>query len=1022
MARIRGRPGYKPKTYNKTEVFQWLKTLPKAPEFHPTPEEFQDPIGYIHKIEKEASSFGICKIIPPLPLPSRKTTNFELNKSFLACSASSKGESRPAFTTRVQHVGLSLRKDHPVIRPVRESGESCTLSEFEAKARAWEKSYFKNCSMIKGVLNPLELETLYWDAQAGKAIEVEYGNDMPGSAFVELDRRRTSGNVNVGDTEWNVRGAARAKGCPLRFVKDDIPGVTSPMVYMGMMFSWFAWHVEDHDFHSLNYLHMGDAKTWYGVPSDSAIAFEEAIRNHGYEGKKNFISYATLAQKTTVMSPEVILDANIPCCRLVQNAGEFVVTFPRAYHSGFSHGFNCAESSNIGTPEWLRYASKAAIRRAAVDCPLLVSHNQLLYDLAMSLSSRVPMSVEPRNSRLEERKKGDGEYLVKELFVQDVVHNTNLLHKLAKGSAVVLLPHNFIEGKFPKSRDSNTIPLYSKNIDFSFKTTSKQQKIFTEENVPARCERSADTGFLSCVTCGDLCFACAAIIRPSQVAVRNLMSANYGNNEGSCSYLFGFPKDTSSLSLLALTYGDATDSETESGEVSPVCGLDSDDSRSSHMSSSRSNVFCLQHAFEVEQKLLPLGGVHMLLLCHPDYPKFQAEAEQMADDLGANHLWSNIDFRKATGEDSESFNSGLNSEVSTHGNADWSVKLGVNLSHSAGLSRSTIDSNQIPNNSVLYKAFGHRPSADISPTKINRKRSVVAGKWCSNVVADGVQNEQEKLDLSKTVAKQQVPEPDVMPEIMSKRQTADFSSESSKSTLKRKRMADTEPTSLIKSPEIQESVTDAPRGKCDIQYQRRHKLKKKVIQEKSLQPEKDQDQRPKQLDVSMEEKLEEGGPSSRLRPRTGKQPKKNDPALDKAIGRCASTKHICNKTEYACKTEGCTMNFGSKEELVLHNKKICSVEGCRKKFVSHKYLLQHQRVHLDDRPLKCSWKNCSKTFKWAWAQTEHMRVHTGARPYVCGETGCGKTFRFVSDFSRHKRTTGHMGKLQESEKRGKKKT
>ncbi|KAL8118453.1 hypothetical protein AgCh_016107 [Apium graveolens] len=463
------------------------------------------------------------------------------------------------------------------------------------------------------------------------------------------------------------------------------------------------------------------------------------------------------------------------------------------------------------------------------------------------------------------------------------------------------------------------------------------------------------------------------------------MSANFGNNEGwmsagSCSYLFGVPKDTSSLSLLALTYGDATDSETESGEVFPVCGLDSADSRSSRMSSSRSHVFCLQHAFEVEQKLLPLGGVHMLLLCHPDYPKFQAEAKQMADDLGVDHLLD------------------------------------------ADLSRSTIDSNQIPNNSVLYKAFGHRPSADISPTKIDRKRSVVAGKWCSNVVADGVQNEQEKLDLSKTLAKQQVPEPDVMPEIMSKTQTVDFSSESSKAALKRKRMADTEPTSQIESPEIQESVKDAPRGKYDIQYQRRHKLKKKEIQVKSLQPEKERDQCPKQLDVSMEEKLEEGGPSSRLRPRTGKQPKKNDPALVKAIGRCASKKHTCNKTEYACKTEGCPMNFGSKQELVLHNKNICSVEGSGKKFVLHNYLLQHQRVHLDDRPLKCSWKNCSKTFKWAWAQTEHMTVHTGARPYLCGETGCGKTFRFVSNFSRHKRTTGHMGKLQESEKKGKKKT
>ena len=122
--------------------------------------------------------------------------------------------------------------------------------------------------------------------------------------------------------------------------------------------------------------------------------------------------------------------------RLVQNAGEFVVTFPRAYHSGFSHGkalirvcpvpvlnpssllillyinifmiietcltclfdisilgFNCGEAANIATPEWLRVAKEAAIRRAAINCPPMVSHFQLLYDLALSLCSRFVFSL-----------------------------------------------------------------------------------------------------------------------------------------------------------------------------------------------------------------------------------------------------------------------------------------------------------------------------------------------------------------------------------------------------------------------------------------------------------------------------------------------------------------------------------------------------------------------------------------------------------------------------------------------------
>ncbi|KAM7251374.1 hypothetical protein ACFE04_023257 [Oxalis oulophora] len=65
---------------------------------------------------------------------------------------------------------------------------------------------------------------------------------------------------------------------------DDIRGVSSPMVYISMFFSWFAWHVEDHELHSMNYLHTGSSKTWYSVPGDQAFAFEELIRTYAYGG------------------------------------------------------------------------------------------------------------------------------------------------------------------------------------------------------------------------------------------------------------------------------------------------------------------------------------------------------------------------------------------------------------------------------------------------------------------------------------------------------------------------------------------------------------------------------------------------------------------------------------------------------------------------------------------------------------------------------------------------------------------
>lgn len=603
------------------KIPNWLSGLPLAPEFRPTDTEFADPIAYISKIEKEASIFGICKVIPPFPRPSKKFVIGNLNKSLSKCpelgsdvnledvkgKGISGGEGKVVFTTRQQELGQSGKRTRgdekvapSIYKQVWQSGEVYTLEQFEAKAKGFARSQL---GMVKNV-SALVIEALFWKAASEKPIYVEYANDVPGSGFGEPDglgrrrtlsedgfennkelreiitsndenrcasdkfnplsiatgssytpdhiartsRERSSGHPNefecssgqkLSNSPWNLQVIAQSPGSITRFMPDDIPGVTSPMVYIGMLFSWFAWHVEDHELHSLNFLHTGSPKTWYAVPEDHAITFEEFIRNQAYGGNIDRLAALTLlGEKTTLLSPEVIVASGIPCCRLVQNPGEFVITFPRAYHVGFSHGFNCGEAANFGTPKWLTLAKEAAVRRAAMNHLPMLSHQQLLYLLTMSFILRVPRSLMAgvRSSRLRDRQKEEREILVKKAFVEDIINeNTKLTLLLQKNSSyravlwdLEMLPFSPGGSDLVNSITDMSRPKKNISTETNHKHELSKQDWYSElvDDADLSSEFQVDSGALPCVACGLLGFPFMSVLQPSKKALEGILSAH----------------------------------------------------------------------------------------------------------------------------------------------------------------------------------------------------------------------------------------------------------------------------------------------------------------------------------------------------------------------------------------------------------------------------------------------------------------------------------------------------------------
>ncbi|KAL1110618.1 hypothetical protein AAG570_008146 [Ranatra chinensis] len=295
--------------------------VPRIQVFRPTYEEFKDFPKYIEYIESRgAHKAGLCKVIPP-PEWKPRAAGYDLSAIDICI---------PAPVCQVVNGKQGLYEQFNVPK------NSMTVMEYQRLALSP-----KYCTPRH--FDYEDLERKYW-----KNITYNppiYGADVSGTLCDEsLDK-------------WNINRL----GSILDYMGKDygiiIEGVNTAYLYFGMWKTTFAWHTEDMDLYSINYLHFGAPKTWYSIPPVNGRRFER-LANGLFPGYSETCP-AFLRHKMTVISPQVLKRHNVFFNKITQLEGEIMITFPYGYHAGFNHGFNCAESTNFASPRWVEYGKRA---------------------------------------------------------------------------------------------------------------------------------------------------------------------------------------------------------------------------------------------------------------------------------------------------------------------------------------------------------------------------------------------------------------------------------------------------------------------------------------------------------------------------------------------------------------------------------------------------------------------------------------------------------------------------------------
>ncbi|KAJ2780313.1 hypothetical protein GGI15_003585 [Coemansia interrupta] len=275
-----------------------------------------------------------------------------------------------------------------------EDGAEHTLESFKRKGDEFKRRFFAQYyesvtdGRMEGRVPEDVVEREFWRLVASpfEDVEVEYGADLHsaqhGSGFPTVERNPLE---RYSRHPWNLNVLPFQPESLFNHINQDISGMMTPWIYVGMCFSTFCWHNEDHYTYSVNYMHWGDTKTWYGVPGAHATQFEDAMRA---AVPQLFADQPDLLmQLVTMLSPEVLVARGVPVVTCDQRAGEFVLTFPQSYHAGFNQGVNFNEAVNFATPDWLPFDVPSVRRYQHYARNPVFSHDELIVNMAAQYSS-----------------------------------------------------------------------------------------------------------------------------------------------------------------------------------------------------------------------------------------------------------------------------------------------------------------------------------------------------------------------------------------------------------------------------------------------------------------------------------------------------------------------------------------------------------------------------------------------------------------------------------------------------------